>query len=236
MNLQSFLASSDTNAIVLVAVACTIGFLMLTPSEMTVRTVCVVLATYGMCSWIVNSHSNTADNEASNDQESISLFNKAASGRPSKQGQIQGQASTKKKKKNRPYATLMYAEATSAIAALALLSQPGHRGAVHSVTRATEDVIKAYHTLLIRGNDQQHTSACIDDMRSKVIVALDALQGVRMETGSRGEASTIVSKAEKRLRALFAKFREIASNRLNIPELLCSPLAFDPFDDPHFIR
>lgn len=230
MEFESFLGSSDTRAIMYVVGTCMAGFILLAPSDMVVRTVFVTIATFGACSWIMNAHSNAQSRGGSDEAKAVALFNE-----PGRHGQIKRSLKTRNKKVH-PFATLIYPDATSAIASLAPLSQPGRRSAVHIVTRATEDVIKAFHTLLSTKTDGKHTSSCIDDLRNKTIVALDALQAVRMEAGSRGTASEIASRAEIRLRALFTKFREIASNRLNLPELSCSPLPLDPFDDDHFVR
>lgn len=248
MSLSSLFASTDVRSITLLAGACVVGFIFAQPSPMIVRVSFVAIATLGITSLILKQHNTDDDSQRADSATTTSLFGppgagasagagtstrNRARGRPRPRPHPHGQS------QNAPFATLMHPEATRAIASLAPLSRPGRRATVRSVVLTTEAVMQAYHALLmLPTNLATHTraSACIDDLRDRSITAMDALQGLRMSTGSRGPAASLVASAERDLRALFKRFRQIAANKLRKPELLGGPLALDPLDDVHLVR
>lgn len=212
-------ASDDIRSITLFVAACATGFAVCQPSIAVVQVVFILVATMGLVVWIVSSHV-TADNVLrKNDELSTALF-------------------TSESNSIEPVASLVHPEISSAIASLSVLSRPGHRNAVRSVVVATDNVVKSYHAVLAlpEANSRHMASACMDDLRDRSIVALDALQGLRMDTGSRGDASDVAFHAELRLRRLFVRFRQIACNKLKAPHIYGPPFPCDPEDDHRFLR
>lgn len=233
MSVATLLASTDVRSITMLGGACVLGFLAAQPSPATVRVVFVALATLGISTLLLRQHDAMDDGRMADEATAARLF----SPDPSRRG---GTEPTKHGRTvhDPPFATLMHPEATDAIASLAPLSRPGRRAAVRAVATATEGVVQAYHALLVLAvtSAPSRATACIDDLRDRTIVALDALQGLRMSTGSRGPASRLASAAERDLRALFRRFRQIAANRLRRPDLLEGPAPLDPNDDNRFVR
>lgn len=219
--MEALLASDDIRSISLCAGACVLGFTMAWPSPAIVRVVVVAVATYGITVWILTGHNSLEDDRRRDNMATASLYGGAKEEEPPKEG--------------KPFATLVHPEACSAIASLSVLSLPGRRTSVRSVARATEGVARAYHAML-SSKVSSHASPFMDNLRDRTIDALEALQGLRMETGSKGYAARVAAAAERRLRRLFVRFRQIASNRNRAPGLYGAPYAFDPRDDLHFLR
>lgn len=228
--LEALLSSDDIRSIALMVGACALGFTLAWPSPPVVRVAFVAAATYGVSMWILAGHNSMEDIRRLDNTQATSLYS-------TQPREGEGDAISERSKEE-PFATMVHPEAASAIASLAALSMPGRRTAVRSVALATEEVVRAYHAML----DSKvtlpscHASPFMDHLRDRTIFALEALQGLRMETGSRGRAAKIAATAEHRLRRLFVRFRQIASNRMRAPGLYGAPYAFDPRDDLHFLR
>lgn len=216
--LQALIGSDDVRSLTLLAGTCLVGFAVACPSIGQVRVVFVVAATVGVAAWLLAQHDAVANGVRMDDAKATSLFEP-------------------KSKTGAPYAMMLHPEATSAIAQLSVLSRPGRRTAVKSVADATEGVIRAYHSILNNPRPEKgRGTAGTDGLRDATIVALDALQALRMETGSRGSASHVAASTEARLRRLFVRFRQIAGNKLKAPGLYGSPFPYDPRDDQHSLR
>lgn len=238
--MQALLVSDDVRSTALFVGACMAGFIFATPSPSVVRIVFVAAATYGVAMWVLRSHSNSEDSGRRNDNITSFLM---ASGRKEKPGSGRQKKIKRAKSKNGPFATMLHPEASAAIASLYPLSRPGYRAAVHAVVVSTENVARAYHETLrpveaagVPSHPPGAASACIDDLRDCTLVALDALQVLRMETGSRGRASEIAASAEQTLRGLFVRFRQIAASKLQTPQMCGAPYASDMRDDYRFVR
>lgn len=220
--MQSLLASDDIKSTALVAGACVAGFLLAWPSPAVVRLVFVAVATFGVTMCLLNKHQTSEDTSHRDDILATSLFK---------------DRQREERPRNGPFATLVHPEVCAAVASLSKISKPGRRAAVHAVVAATENVLRVYHRLLAAPMSAcTHPKSCMDDLREHTNIALDALQCLKMQTGSRGEASMIAAAAERALRGLFVRFRQIASNKHKSPELHGAPYAFDPSDDHHFVR
>lgn len=224
--LQALLVSDDVRSLTLLVGSCVVGFLVTWPSPALVRVLAVGAATMGIAAWILTSHDAEVDAGQKTHSQASTLYQRGGGG-GARQTTLLG-----------PHALLIHPDAASAIASLAQLSRPGRRTAVHSVVVATEGVVQAYHSVLdAPARSSMHpASAGTDDLRDATIVALDALQALRMETGSRGRASCIAASAERRLRRLFVRFRQIAGNKLKTPNLYGTPFPFDPSDDHRCLR
>lgn len=206
--------SHDVRSLALLGATCVVGFLVACPSPALVRVVFVCAATAGVAAWILARHNAVEDVGRRDDRSAGVLMDRGPDGGP--------------------FAMLLHPEASSAIASLSVLSGPGRRANVHAVVVATENVVRAYHAIL--GAPAPHPgrgTAGSDDLRDLTVVALDALQGLRMDTGSRGRASSIAAAAERRLRRLFVRFRQIAGNKLKSHG---APFPFDPKDDHRYVR
>lgn len=206
--------SDDTRSIVLFGGACLVGFVIVGPSSRLVRVVLVIAVTCGACMWILSSHQEAENSVRKDDATAIVL-----AGRRDKPDSVS------------VFATLVHPEATSAIASLSSLSRPGRRAAVHAVVSATENVIRAYHAVLAVDVVNAKASSCMDDLRDRTIVALDALQCLNMDNVD--HASDVALTAERKLRKLFVRFRQIAANKLSKQG---APYPLDPSDDRRFVR
>lgn len=231
---EALLSSDDIRSTALLVGACVLGFTLAWPTPQVVRVVFVAVATYGVTVWILANHTSTEDSRRLDNNTTTSLYSTL----PREGDALNALDALDERRKDGPHAMLLHPEACSAIASLAELSLPGRRGAVRSVVLATEEVVRAYHAMLDNRVTLplSHASPFMDNMRDRTIFALEALQGLRMETGSRGRAARIAAAAEHRLRRLFVRFRQIASNRMRAPGLYGAPYAFDPRDDLHFLR
>lgn len=232
MSLASLFVSTDIRSITLMGGACALGFLAAQPSPRVVRVAFAVIATLAITALLLQQHDASAEGQRADAEATTALFTRGVAQPSGVKGQGKG-----KGKGEVPFAALIHPEATRALASLAPLSRPGRKAAVRSVVSSTEAVVQAYHAvLLLPGARGARASACIDDLRDRTTVALDALQTLRMGTGSRGPASALASKADQDLRALFTRFRQIAGNKLKRPELMGGPEARDPTDDNRFVR
>lgn len=240
MSLALLLASTDVRSITLLGGACALGFLAVQPSPMVVRMTFVALATYGITSLLLERHNAAGMGQRADAHTTSDLFSQSSEGTGAR---ARAGAGARGGEPTVPHATLVHPEATRALAALAPLSRPGRRAAVRAVVAGTEGVVQAYHAILLLplssgdgGRHVQRASACIDDLRDRTTLVLDALQALRMGTGSRGPASLLAASAERDLRALFTRFRQIAGNKLKRPEFMGGPLPRDPTDDHRFVR
>lgn len=227
--MQSLIASDDPRSVTLLAGACVAGFALASPSPTIVRLAFITAATYALAMYLVAKHNASSGTVHRNDAATRELSARAGDYDRNKRVSRAGP------KNKAPFASLVHPEVSAALSSLSRLSRPGRRAAVHAVVVATENVVRVYHGML-SGPGSNRPRACMDDLRDITIVALDALQGLRMQTGSRGKAAETAASAEHTLRGLFVRFRQIASNKLKAPELFGAPYAFDPDDDHHFVR
>lgn len=216
------MTSHDGRAITLFVATCFCGLVIIHPSITLVRVAFVVLATFGVAMYVLADHNATASSRRMDNSVTTALFTPPHDDSESRVTPA-------------PFASLIHPEVAAAIASLSTLSRPGRRAAVREVALTTENVVRGYHAILSM-HGSRRASACIDDLRLRTNVALDALQCLRMETGSRGRAANIAVDAERRLRNLFIRFRQIACNKLLSPNLDGPPFPVDPSDDHRFLR
>lgn len=224
--MQALIRSDDVRSLSLVMGTFMIGFIATYPSPALVRVALVAVATAGISSWLLTRHEALDSEIRSDEAKATSLYSYSPS------------ASQASQASQAPFAMLLHPEASSAVASLSVLSSQGRRASVHGVVTATENVVRAYHAILSAPSavGQGRASAGTDDLRDRTIDALDALQTLRMETGSRGPASDIARSAEHRLRQLFVRFRQIASNKTRSPGLYGSPYPMDLSDRHSTLR
>lgn len=208
----------DARSITLLVGTIVMGCVVASPAPALVRVSVVAAATAGIAVWIM-ARQDVDDIIRKDDLQASSLYDP--------------------QKITVPYAMMLHPEASAAIASLSALSSTGRSCAVSLVARTTESVVREYHAILEcsgQGHKQGHGSAGTNDLRDRTMEALDAIQTLRMETGSHGRASDIVVSAENRLRRLFVRFRQIAGNKMKTPGLYGPPYPLDPADDHSSVR
>lgn len=214
--MQALIQSDDVRSMTLLVGTVVIGFVVAGPSPALVRVAFVAAATAGIAAWVLAQHEAVDSVTRKDEAQATTLFDPTSS--------------------SSPFAMLLHPEASSAIASLSDLSSPGRRSSVHLVVLTTENVVRTYHAILGATAGQGRGSAGTDDLRDRTSEALDALQALRMETGSFGHAADIAVSAERRLRRLFIRFRQIAGNKMKSPGLYGAPYPLDPRDDHSFLR
>lgn len=225
---RSIFASDDVRGIALVAGAAFVGFGMSGPSPATIRALVSAIAAGALAFVVVRGHAVAEDGVRTDSDTVEGLY-----GRIPASGTSSASASVRSKV---PVAMLVHPDVTKVIASLAPLSRPGRRGAVRSVAVATEAVMRSFNAAMLTGEGGQGTegvSAFIDDLRDRTVRALDALQDLHMQSGSRSRAAEIVRDADLALRSIFARLRQVASNKNGCG---AAPYPHDPTDDPHLVR
>lgn len=204
----------NVRSVTLVVAACLVGFAATQPSLASVRTTCVVVATGAIVLSIVGRR-DAADDRGRRTEEGES--------------EVVGPSLS------------LHPDASAAIDSIRRLSRPGRRAAVQAVVHATENVLRTYHLALLEDSGTATTTATatagIDDLRDRTIIALDALQELRMQTGSRGWRSSVAASADGRLRRTFERLRRTLYNKGGAASSSSGPpYPLDPSDDRRFVR